>query len=714
MIIAVLYTFAVFVSSFLLFCAQPMLTKLALPALGGTSMVWNTCAVFFQSALLLGYLYSHLLSRYVAAKLAPAVHAILLLGLLSQLPDTFHFSFSASEAIHVALLKWLVLSFSYAAIALSASAPLLQRWYAEIAPGKNPYPLYVASNLGSLGGLASYPFWIEPSFGLSAQSKLLFYGLHVFVISLFLCAFFRFVRPVAKIVPHEQAKGETPQIVAWLALAFLPSALCLSVTTHITTNVSPVPLLWVLPLSLYLLSFILAFGEATRILRPLEKVFPYFLLLFVPFAFYEMPRAPVLMFCIHLGLLFVTASVFAGRLYALRPSAERLTEFYLYLAAGGLLGGLFATFLAPVLFSEVTEYPLLVGISALAVNGRRTIQKKDFRVFCAFAVALLLLHVSARMTSADLKPLQFMCMFGLPALLLVSLKQKPLVFAAGLGLLFVSVSEFEQSTNRAVVLQRRNFYGVKKVSEDTEFRYLVHGGTIHGVYAKREGGSLQPAGYYALSGPFGDAEDIMRRKESVLRVGGIGLGIGGIAPYAKLNDRIDFWELDQQIADIAADERFFGYLSSCGARCSVEIGDGRILLSKQPGPYDVIFIDAFSSDSIPLHLLSVEAIEMYLSKLRPGGIVLFNISNRYLDLSIPLARIAKELNLIALRRADFSQSEADIAQGKLSAIFLTLVPSADLAREFEAHGWQTLESEDGAPLWTDDYSNLWQVFRAFR
>jgi hypothetical protein len=297
---------------------------------------------------------------------------------------------------------------------------------------------------------------------------------------------------------------------------------------------------------------------------------------------------------------------------------------------------------------------------------------------------------------------------------LFSQKRNRIVFAAGLGLLFVSIFTFEQSQNRSVIDQRRNFYGVKKVSESERFRYLVHGGTMHGVYSKGPDGAHVASGYYARSGPFGDAAEIMHANVQAVRYGGIGLGVGGIAPYVTGEDSADFWELDPQIGDIAGDDKFFGFLSLCGARCTVKIGDGRLLLSAEAKIYDLLFVDAFSSDSIPLHLLTVEAIRLYMSKLSEKGIVLFNISNRYLDLSIPLARIAQELGLIPMKRADFTQTEKDVADGKLPAVFFSLLRSEEYASQFEKRGWVRMKSTSSLPLWTDDYSNLWQVFTACR
>jgi len=715
-----LFTFTIFVSSALLFFVQPLVARAVLPALGGTPAVWNTCAVFFQAMLLIGYGYAYVVSRRASSRLQGVLHLVLIITTISFLPDSLTPRTLDPITPIESLLQWLAATVGLPFVLLSMSAPLLQSWFHRLRPGKDPYVLYAASNVGSLTGLLLYPLLVEPRLGLTEQSIGLLVSYFLFALMMISTATTTLLAKRAPIATDSSPRPNQIGILTWISLSFLPSALFLAVTTHLTTNISPMPLLWVMPLAIYLVAFIIGFsGTMTRLIAINRRALPFALLLLTPFLYFELGGTAIWMFVIHLLALGIISLAAVGELHARRPPPDRLAEFYLWVAFGGVLGGVFITFVAPALFSTLVEYPLLVIGAALLLTrpvSRSGLHeaiddlcsRRTLAAVAAFVVASALpfmLELS--------RPVQFLFLFGLPALLTFSLKARPAVFCTLFVLMNLGISAFEHFSRSSDRLVQRNFYGVKRIVETSTSRQLVHGGTIHGIQNLSAEERFIPAGYYARSGPLGEIFAAARADSPAFRAALIGLGIGTIAAYAGDGDHFEFFELDPQVKELAQNTDLFTFLSNCGARCTTEVGDGRLLLAKGVPGYKLIISDAFSSDAIPIHLLSKEAIQLYRSKLSRDGIIAFHISNRYLALQRAIAAAARDLKLNAFWKIDpMSVPESGkVEPGKIESTYAVLTLNDKAGDALIAAGWSRLQAEPAFRAWTDDYSSVWTVFK---
>ena len=725
-----LHCIALFLGAFLLFAIQPMFTKMILPLLGGTPAVWNTAVMFFQAMLLGGYLYAHLLSRIHSLPRQVLVHALVLVVGLLFLPVHLAWPQAPSGIMHPVawLVALLAISIGVPFFAVSATAPLLQRWFSRSghAHASDPYFLYVSSNIGGLAALLAYPVVIEPWLGLSLQSRTWTAGYASLALVIVLCAIsLRALRgsdstaAAAPVPGPVEAVSSLADKIAWstrghwLMLSFVPSALLLAVTLHISTDVASVPFLWVVPLSLYMLTFIIVFAR-----RPILK-HKWMLLIQIPIyallavSFTKLDLLPL--FALDLAALFVTAMVCHGELVRLRPAASRLTEFYLWMSLGGLLGGVFCVLVASLLFSTVLEYPLILAVACLvrpgATGGGWLRSLLD-----GVLPAVVVLSYSFVQGLLDSGIVNLPNVAG-PILLYVAVtgaffcfRNRPLRLALAFApILFGTIFVDDDAANR--LLRQRSFFGVYMVCKDPSgnVHSLYHGNIVHGDQHMDEETVRTPTSYYNRQGPLGQAFEAMRMVRPLRHVGCIGLGAGTTACYQEPGQTMTFFEVDPAIERIARDPRLFRYLELAEPDVNVVIGDGRQSISRvADGTFDLITLDAFSSDAIPVHLLTREALALYMRKLAPGGIVLFHISNRYVNLEPVLANLTTDAGLAALVE-DYEPSGDVGVYGWRSSWAAVARDAGDLSLLNADDGWRSLEADAAVGLWTDDYSNLFRT-----
>ncbi len=697
------YAATLFFSAGLLFLVQPMVTKMVLPRLGGSPAVWNTGMCFFQAALLAGYLYAHLLTTRFERRAQALIHGAVLLAATAFLPLDLSGATPPADGIPVLwLIGQLAIGVGPPFFALSATAPLLQRWFSRTdhPAAADPYFLYAASNAGSLIALLSYPLLVEPNLPLPAQSRAWSLGLVLVAAGIAVCWLGYRDRPAAE--PVAAMPAPAPAWAArlrWVGFAFVPSALLLAVTAHITTDLAAAPLFWVVPLALYLLTFIFAFASRPPLPHALMLRLQPFLL--IPLILVSAAVQSLWLLGVHLGLFFVTAMVCHGELARRRPPAANLTEFYLYVSLGGVLGGMFDALIAPAIFPDIWEYPLLLAAACLARPASRG---DDGGLRAELVCALLLvasLFVLTRTGAVGWMAAPILTVAGLA---LFRLSERRLWFAFGVAtFLFVQYAAAAGSALESV----RSFFGVNRVRlvEDGTLRVFQHGTTVHGAEYVDPARATVPLGYYSREGPFGRFFAALDGRV-VGDVGIVGLGAGDLACYAKPGQHWTFHEIDPAVERIARDPRWFHFLERCGNDPRVILGDARLTLHDVPdGHYDVLVIDAFSSDSIPLHLLTREALALYRGKLAPGGLLLFHISNRYLDLRPVLAALAADAGTPARRLIDLAPQSASAA--RLSAEVVAMAqPGRSLEFLPASDGWRDLAAAPGAVLWTDARSDI--------
>jgi SAM-dependent methyltransferase len=689
----ILYALTIVVSAFLLFQVQPVIAKIILPWFGGSAAVWTVCMLFFQMALLLGYLYSHALVRYLKPRTQMLVHAALLLVSVLALPIYPNTSWKpmGGEEPALRILGLLAMTVGLPYFLLSTTGPLLQAWYARRFRGGMPYRLYALSNAGSMFALLSYPVLFEPVFTTHQQAWMWSAAYGVFVV---LCGGLALLAgpggaPAAGAGrgqgPAEEAASADADIVPpsakkylmWLLLPAVASLLLLAITNHLSQNVAAIPFLWVLPLSIYLLTFILCFEGSGWYRRN-----PYVQLLAVALGgmAYALSvdstgsvpiRVMVPLFSMG---LFTCCMVCHGELARLKPDPRYLTHFYVMIAAGGALGGLLVGLLAPHLFNAIYEMPL--GLVA-----------------CAALVAWLL---------AQNPELKWFQRWWRPA---------PIVAAALTVALAVFVGLQIRDSVRGSREMVRNFYGGLRVRDSgtaTQLeatRTLTNGTINHGEQFLNAARRDQPTTYYGPNTGVGLA---IREKQQnrAIRVGVIGLGTGTLAAYGRLGDYYRFYEINPLVLRLARTE--FSFLPNCKAKVDVAMGDARLSLEREaPENFDVLAVDAFSSDSIPVHLLTLEAMLLYFRHLRPDGVLAVHISNRYLDLEPVLAGET----LATGKMARVVDTEDDDTQDVFGATWVLITSPASGFHGEELTNSRPIEFKRTVRLWTDDYSNLFRILK---
>jgi hypothetical protein len=722
------YVTTLVVSAFLLFLVQPMFAKMVLPSLGGTPAVWNTCMVFFQAMLLAGYAYVHLGSRWLTPARQAGVHVALVVVTLFALP-IWPRALDPGETAPVPwLIGMLLVSLGAPFFVLSATAPLLQRWFAASghARAHDPYFLYAASNVGSLAALVGYPLLVEPLLALHRQSTAWSVGYVLLAVLMALCVWL--LLRAGRHAPASAAEAD-PRLAAqpvtsgrrvrWVLLAFAPSSLLLGVTTYVTTDVAAVPLLWVVPLALYLLSFILVFAQRPLLPHGWMLALQPFLLLAVllPTLWnYEATvwqKGPL-----HLLLFFVSAMVCHGELAKDRPGPTHLTEYYLWMSVGGVLGGLFNALLAPALLNDVLEYPIALAIACLlrpklqgGEGWGRWARWIDFALPAGCAGALLLFLQLNHMVSQRTALVAFAVLTGAIALLLYWSRIRPVRFGLTIGamLLIAMFVAGRQST----VFTERSFFGVHRVAHSIggDYAVLIHGTTIHGAQSTDPGKTREPLTYFHRDGPLGQLFGVMDHRLGRGHIGVAGLGAGAIACYGKVGGKLSFFEIDPLVVRIARDSGHFTYLAQCsGTPPRIVLGDARLTLAREPeAEFAVLVLDAFSSDSLPVHLMTREAVELYLRKLAPGGVLVFNISNRYLDLAPALAAIGRDLGLVGRISTEHrtGQRGERWQPMRFPATFVALARTReDLGSLWWDGRWAALPEAGSKTAWTDDFSNI--------
>lgn len=731
-----LFSLTLFLSSSLLFVVQPMIAKMVLPLLGGTPAVWNTCMVFFQTMLLAGYLYAHASTRWLRFQQQAILHIVLLAASFLALPivvATQHGEPPATGTPIVWLLSVLLVTVGIPFFLVSSSGPLLQRWFTRTdhPRARDPYFLSVAGNVGSIFALLAYPVLFEPSLRLADQSAIWTGGYVALVLLTSACFYFAFrqssahradVAGTPSSAPSDPL-GDAPGWRArlhWIVLSFVPSSLLLGVTTFLTTDVAAVPLLWIVPLVIYLLTFVLVF--ARRALVPHAQMLRMLPLWVLPLAWliaFDTNLPVALQAPIHLLTFFFAAMVCHGELARRRPDGRHLTEFYLSMSIGGVLGGLFNALVAPMLFSTVLEYPLAL-VLACALRPARTdetesafARRLDFVLpLVVGAFALTMMYVLN--LSQSKAPHTLLLVFIVPALLCFSFKTRPLRFALTVGALMLAGGSYaaaqEQASHRG-----RSFFGVHRVFDMPErnLRYLIHGGVVHGIQHLDVGKRREPSTYFHKTGPIGQVFTAFHGRPDRRRIGVIGLGIGTLAAYSEAGQDWTFYEIDPAIAELASNPRQFTYLADSPARTRVVLGDARIALAKEPArAFDVLIVDAFSSDAIPVHLITREALQMYLQKVDPGGVIAFHVTNSYLNLAPLVAALGHDAGLVVRVQHDVLADADAMALGKATSQWAVMARSADALGPL-AHDvrWKSLPSQSMPTPWTDDFSNPLSLVR---
>ncbi|HEY0044383.1 MAG TPA: fused MFS/spermidine synthase [Allosphingosinicella sp.] len=721
-----LFLVTVLTGSFLLFLTQPMIARMALPRLGGAPAVWNSAMVVYQALLLGGYAYAHFASR-LAPRRQAGLHLVLFGVAALWLPIGLTGAVLPPDASPSLWAPWFLLSsIGPLFFIVSAQAPLMQRWYALESSRGDPYPLYAASNLGSFAGLISYPLLVEPLMSLHQQSLLWSGGYAVLVLLVAVCAL---TMPRAGV---EQAPEKPlyslpwPRILHWIALAAVPSGLMLSTTTHLTTDIVAVPLLWVLPLGLYLLSFVTAFAARRRVADLITLCAPILLLLAGGFAFSGGSSQPLFTATLGLLLLFVVAVALHTQMYRLRPEAGHLTAFYLAMAVGGVIGGIFCAVLAPALFDWAYEHPLLI-VAAAALVPQSPLLPWAGRMPRGTAWALVLLAFILSYL-ADKQPwlwieqpwpLVMSVLISLIALVFLGQRVR---FALCVLALMLSYDGWQKLAETRDGVRTRSYFGVYSVSIQAEpyARVLTHGTTMHGIQNLTAGMEKEPTSYYARRSGVGQA---MAGAQALFgtgaRIGVVGLGTGTLSCYARPDQEWRFFEIDPAMARIATGEKF-SFLSRCAPQAKIVFGDARISLTREaPGSLDILAVDAFSSDAVPMHLLTREAMAVYRRVLSPDGLLLVHISNRYLDLQPVLAVAAHEGGWAASVHEYVPTEDEEAASASMSVWVALSRDPQTIVRLKRLSGddsvlWGELAGRRNFPGWSDDYASILPLIEEWR
>jgi len=738
-LVLIVYTAAIFVSALLLFSVQPLFTKMVLPRLGGSPAVWSVAMVFFQSLLLGGYAYAHYLMQIRNRMIPVAIHLVLLVIALLTLPLSIAGGWGEPPTSGYAfwLLGLFAVSIGLPFFALAANNPLLQAWFVRTGHpnGPDPYFLYASSNIGSFLALLSYPVLLEPMFTLRTQNLLWTSGYGVLIVLIGACGALLLRSPANADVDrpaHETGAPAPPWTLRarWIFLAAVPSGLLIAVTAHISTDVAAAPLLWVLPLSLYLLTWVLVFQS-----RPL---LPHkWMLMLQPLAIagviallaVSTEQNLLLTLGGHQLFFFVIAMACHGELARTRPAAKYLTSFYVALSFGGMVGGLFAGLIAPFTFSWVAEYPILLALAVLCrpSGGEERLARWSswyWPFLAALAVALIVPSYSGGKMMTWLGEYRIWVIRAvgvLSALVALGLNANRWKIFATVVVALVLIRAYPSDDGRVETV--RSFFGVHKivVTPHGDYHVLMHGTTIHGAekFQNDNGtpitGRPEPITYYHKDGGIGQAIAAVReRKGAPLRVAVIGLGAGTLTCASEPGESWKFFEIDQSMVDTARDPKYFTYIQNCEPDLKPVIGDARLTFAKEPdGIYDLIIVDAYSSDAIPIHLATQEAMAIYKSKLAPQGAVMMHVSNRHLELSSVVVGIAEANDLKSWVYSEDSGRDNEYIFS--TSVVVSAREEADVGGLASSEQWELEEADEKQRVWTDDYSNvLGAVWRRLR
>jgi hypothetical protein len=726
-----IFAAAIFLSSALLFWLEPLYGKMVLPLLGGAPPVWNACVVFYQIALLAGYAWAHLAERMGERKHMVA-HLAVSAGALALLPFAVPQSLMPPPPDHP--LRWILTVLAAGVglpfILIAANGPLLQRAFSRsVSRGaRDPYFLYAASNLGSALALLAYPLVFERYLTLGEQRDGWKYAYIALVVGLALCAFVMFRRPRPIAVAESEAAVEAigwRRRLRWVALAAIPSSLMLGVTTYISAEIAPVPLIWILPLAIYLATLVVAFAATDRLSAWTRSIFSgaltgrtllaTALVVIVAGSLGALmwaqwgPRPTVVV--AHLLLFALAALTCHVNLAADRPSPGRLTEYYLWLAVGGGLGGMFNTFVGPLIFTSVLEYPLALAAVVMVLPARTAarLSRADLLWPLGIGVAAALVPALLRVAHVAL-PFSPRLLLAVPALAALAFSGRPVRFG-GVLVAVIAASSTYPSEIGSIEYATRNFYSVHRVLRDDVhgFRWLTNGVTVHGGQRLADTAAPLPLTYYTPTGPAGDVFRLLGRPGQ--SVGVIGLGAGALMYYAQPGQRWTFFEIDPAVTAIARDTRFFTFLSRARAPYRVVEGDARLSIEGDTTRFDILVLDAFASDVVPVHLLTREAMRLYESRLTPSGVLLMHISNRFYDLGPIVGVMARDARLGAIQRHDLDPDDME-KTGKFGSHWVVMARrAADVGGLLATPGWEAVQP-GSMRVWTDDYSSVLPLLRS--
>lgn len=714
-----LFYATIITGSFLLFLTQPMIARMALPRLGGAPAVWNSAMLVYQLLLLGGYAYAHWLAR-LQPKRQATIHLVLFAVAALWLPIGLTSSSPSSDMSPIVWVPWfLLISIGPLFFMVSAQAPLMQRWFSLEEARGEPYALYAASNLGSFAGLICYPILVEPLFTLQQQSVL---WTSIYALLVLLVAGCALTIPASKVAAAQTVRSPAPstaRTLLWIVLAAVPSGLMLSTTTHLTTDIVAVPLLWVLPLGLYLLSFVVAFARRRGPSEFITQVAPVVILIAGGVAFASGSQRPLFSATLGLSLLFVVAVTLHVELYRLRPATDRLTSFYLAMSFGGMLGGAFCALLAPVLFDWAYEHPLLILAAALLIPQMALIPRLErlwanrsrgnllavVLVFTAFLLSLL-----GKNSLYALPAWATWTVLGLiVAIAVFSLGQR-YVFAACLCAMMLNYGGWHELWRSLENSRTRSYFGIYSVTDQrrAKIRTLAHGTTTHGLQLLDPSRARQPTTYYTSNSGVGQAMLSAERLYGPnARIAVIGLGTGTLGCYRKPGQTWSFFEIDPAMVKIARNR--FSFLANCAPDAQIVLGDARLKMAEQPTrSLDIIAVDAFSSDAVPMHLLTHEAMQVYGRALAEDGMLVVHVSNRYLDLEPVIAAAAEKggwraalLNHQPLNDDAYTDASTWIVLSRDEAKLRDL-----LARSTSEAPWAPLTPRLGFDGWSDDYASI--------
>ena len=695
--LVLLFAGAGFLGAMLLFTIEPLAAKALLPVLGGSAAVWNTAMAFFQVALLAGYLVAHIAGTMLPPRLRTPVQLLLVVLPLFLLPFGFPDRPNSVDSPVWWELGALSLMVGAPFFALATVSPTVQSWFARTdhPRASDPFFLYAASNVGSFLGLLAYPLLIEPNLDLVTQAKWFRWGYALLVGLVALAALRAGGRQLANTVVDHPEPITWRRRLFWIVTSAVPSLMLLGASRHIATDVASFPLIWVIPLALYLATFIAAFSRQSS--RLTEFGSSTFRILAVGAA--AASAGTLLNIWVGIGLplaLLVTSGLLChGRLYKSRPPAGRLTEFYLMISAGGAIGGLLGAFVAPTVFDWIAEYPIAIVATLALLTGASRTPPLPMRIGLAvvFAVALVLVFTSNDAAMAAV-------LLGLAGVCAYSIFPRSSLIAVPLAAIFVVGS---QQTGGELLAQERTFFGVYRVfANDAGEHVMVSGTTLHGAQLFAPVPTSTPFAYYTTDGPFGQL--MVDVGSSTEEIGVVGLGAGALASYLDSSQTMTFYEIDPIVVHLAEDRSLFTFTTDTAGTVVFVTGDGRLTLERPHPPFGLLVIDAFSSDAIPTHLLTLEALQSYLTAITPDGVIAFHISNRHLDLEPVLGRLASELGLQAL------VTRSQPASGEWGVTLLVMARSID---DFGAirHDPDWTAARIGGAVWTDNFSDILSVIR---
>ncbi|MBL9190503.1 MAG: fused MFS/spermidine synthase [Opitutaceae bacterium] len=751
------FALTIFTGAFLLFQVQPLIGKYILPWFGGGPGVWTTCLLFFQTLLLGGYAYAHFASTRLSRRQQVVVHLTLLALSLALLPITPSASWRAQvdgdPNLRILLLLAATIGLPY--FVLSSTGPLMQQWFSVTNPGVSPYRLYALSNVGSLLALLSYPVFFEVKFPRHTQATMWSFGLGLFVLFCGYCAWKLWLSAPAAGAPakdatatagvaDEPAPPSAMDKTLWVALPMIASVLLLATTNKLCQEVAVIPFLWVLPLSLYLVTFIICFDHARWYHRGIFTVLAVLGIAVVCDLLHVANDAPMkLQIICYNAALFVACMVCHGELYRLKPAPRQLTAYFLMISFGGALGGFLVAIVAPAVFKDYRELQLGLWLLSYAL-GVLCFRHRSRELALAAGVGALAITVAlpALRTLFDDSPglkesyVGFFTSYwkyilaGVGVLAVSSLDWRRrglsaewtprlgsfvMALSVGLGALFIHT--WEERTSTPILSATRNFYGTLKVYDydpndpENNYRSLLHGATTHGLQFTKPEKSLIPTSYYAESSGVGLAINAL--PEGPRRLGLVGLGTGTLSVYGRKDDYLRIYEINPEVERLA--RTHFKFLDYCQAQLDIAMGDARLVMERElesgkSQKFDLLALDAFSSDAIPVHLLTKEAFDLYLKQIRPGGVIAVHISNRYLDLKPVVEKLAAHYNLGVVSIADDNAPDWWV----YATTWMLLSADRDFLAKDKIRDAAEAPEENARrdfPLWTDDFASLYSIMK---